>query len=354
MKQVFFPILFLFISTLSLAQNIDVRDTINVAAFQNFDVAPFVLGNILRIDYTIDLLDANMQKVRECTNFSQKPKKEDFGKATAGGRGTTFILFVKESIEQTGTFYIRISVKASGETGGLNRDFYYLVNVDNPTIASALNIRPNYFYGEQGTFSFATVEFGDINAYSYKIEDGGRTVISGSGPIVNLDTVLNNTEFVGKQLTITGMYNGKEFTFKNAKNELLKSSWQITIDKPFLTEFAGWKTVTKDDKGEEFYISIDNPKDREFLFTYIGNTPTGFVVVKPKFRNYRVTSDFEGLVNGLTTYEAGSFSYLVLQINDDVYSGIPVGQSEDVKITLTFSTQFDNNVKKEFRATIIR
>lgn len=354
MKQVSFFLFILFVSTFSLAQKVDVRDTIKAAAFQNFDVPPFVLTNILRIDYTVDLLDANLQKIRECKNFYQKPKKEDFAKATAGGRGTTFILFIKESIEQTGTFYIRVSVKASGEQGSLNKEFYYLVNVDNPTIASALNLRPNYFYGEQGTFSFATVEFGDINAYSFKIEDGGKTILTGVGPIVSLDTVLHNTEFVGKQLTITGIYNGKEFTFKDAKNELHKSSWQITIDKPSLTDFAGWKKVEKDDKGEEFYISIDNPKDREFLFTYIGQTPTGFVVVKPKFKNYRVTSDFEGLINGLTTYDAGSFSYLVLQINNDVYSAIPVGQSQDVKITLTFSTQFENNVKKEFRATIIR
>ncbi|MCK9426297.1 MAG: hypothetical protein M0Q21_09695 [Ignavibacteriaceae bacterium] len=354
MKQVIFFLFILLISTFSLAQKVDVKDTIKAAAFQNFDVPPFVLTNIMRIDYTVDLLDASLQKIRECKNLTQKPKKEDFAKATSGGRGTTFILFIKESIEQTGSFYIRLSVKASGELGSLTKEFFYLVNVDNPTIASAVNLRPKYFYGEQGTFSFATVEFGDINAYSFKIEDGGRTVLTGVGPIVSLDTVLNNIEFVGKQLAITGMYNGKEFTFKNAKNEILKSSWQITIDKPSLTEFAGWKTVNKDDKGEEFYISIDNPKDREFLFTYIGNTPTGFVVVKPKFKNYRVTSDFEGLVNGLTNYDAGSFSYLVLQINEDVYSAIPVGQSQDIKISLTFSTQFENNVKKEFRATIIR
>jgi len=353
MKQLLLILLFS-VSSFLIAQKVEVKDTIKVAAFQNFDVPPFVLTNIMRVDYTVDLLDANLQKVRECKNFTQKPKKEDFAKATAGGRGTTFILFIKEAIEQTGTFYIRLTVKASGELGSLNKEFYYLVKVDYPTIASALNVRPNYYYGEQGAFSFATVEFGDINSYSFKIEDGGRSVLTGTGPIVNLDTVLNNTEFVGKQLTINGMYNGKEFSFKNSKNELLKSSWQITINKPSLTEFAGWKTVTKEDKGEEFYISIDNPKDREFLFTYIGNTPTGFVVVKPKFKNYRVTSDFEGLINGLTTYEAGSFGYLVLQINDDVYSGIPVGQSQDVKITLTFSTQFENNVKKEFRATIVR
>jgi hypothetical protein len=354
MKQVLFFLFILLISTFSLAQKVDVKDTIKAAAFQNFDVPPFVLTNIMRIDYTVDLLDASLQKIRECKNLTQKPKKEDFAKATSGGRGTTFILFIKESIEQTGSFYIRLSVKASGELGSLTKEFFYLVNVDNPTIASAVNLRPNYFYGEQATFSFATVEFGDINAYSFKIDDGGRTVLTGVGPIVSLDTVLNNIEFVGKQLAITGMYNGKEFTFKNAKNEILKSSWQITIDKPSISDFAGWKKVEKDDKGEEFYISIDNPKDREFLFTYIGNTPTGFVVVKPKFKNFRVVCDFEGLVNGLTTYEAGSFGYLVLQINEDVYSAIPVGQSQDVKITLTFSTQFENNVKREFRATIIR
>lgn len=354
MKQAIIFLIAIFLSAYSFAQKNNVRDTINVAAYQNFDAPPFVLTNILKIDYTVDLLDANFQKIRECKNFYQKPKKEDWAKATAGQRGTTFILFIKESIEQTGTFYIRMTIKATGEKGSLNDAFYYLVNVDNPTIASALNLRPNYFYGEQATFSFATVEFGDINAYSFKIEDGANTVLTGVGPIVSLDTVLNNTEFVGKQLTISGMYNGQVFTFKNAKNELLKSSWQITIDKPSLSEFAGWKTVTKDDKGEEFYISIDNPKDKEFLFTYIGKTPTGFVVVKPKFKNYRVTCDFEGLINGLTTYDAGSFGYLVLQINNDVYSGIPVGQSQDVKITLTFSTQFENNVKKEFRATIIR
>ena len=107
MKQVLFILSILLISTFSLAQKVEVRDTINAAAYQNFDVSPFVLGNILRIDYSIDLLDANLQKVRECKNFSQKPKKEDFAKATAGGRGTTFILFIKEAIEQTGTFYIR-------------------------------------------------------------------------------------------------------------------------------------------------------------------------------------------------------------------------------------------------------
>ena len=154
MKQVLFILSILLISTFSLAQKVEVRDTINAAAYQNFDVSPFVLGNILRIDYSIDLLDANLQKVRECKNFSQKPKKEDFAKATAGGRGTTFILFIKEAIEQTGTFYIRVSVKATGETGGLNKEFYYLVNVDYPTIASALNIRPNYYYGEQGLVPF--------------------------------------------------------------------------------------------------------------------------------------------------------------------------------------------------------
>jgi len=353
MKQLLF-ILLLSVSPFLIAQKVEVKDTIKAAAFQNFDVPPLILGNIMRIDYTVDLLDARLQKVRECKNFIQKPKKEDFPKATASGRGTTFVLYIKEAIEQPGTFYIRITVKASSELGSYNKEFYYLVNVDYPTIASVLNVRPNYYFGEQGTFSFATVEFGDINSYSFKIEDGGKTVLTGTGPIVNLDTVLNNTEFVGKQLTINGMYNGKEFSFKNSKNELLKSSWQITINKPSLAEFAGWKVVTKEDKGEEFYISIDNPKVREFLFTYIGNTPTGFVVVKPKFRNYRVTSDFEGLINGLTTYETGNFGYLVLQINEDVYSGIPVGQSQDVKITLTFSTQFENNVKKEFRATIVK
>jgi len=354
MKRALLLLFLFFIPTISNAQKVDVRDTIRVAAFQSFDVPPFALGNILRIDYTVDLLDANLQKIRDCKNFYQKPRKEDFAKATAGGRGTTFLLFIKESIEQTGTFYVRVTVRASGEQGSLNREFYYLVLVGNPTIATALNIRPSYYYGEQATFSFATVEFNDINAYSYKIDDGGRTVISGSGPIVNLDTVLNNTEFVGKQLTVVGMYDGKAFTFKNSTGQLQQSSWQVSVEKPSLTEFSGWKTVTKEDKGEEFYISIDNPKDREFLFTYIGKTPTGFVVVKPKFRNFRVTSDFENLVNGLTTYDAGSFGYLVLQINDDVYNSIPVGQSQDVKLTLTFSTQFETNVKKEFRATIIR
>ena len=76
MKRILFFLFSLLVSNLSLGQNVDVRDTIHVAAYQNFDVAPFVLGNILRIDYTIDLLDAGMQKVRDVQTSLKNLKKK--------------------------------------------------------------------------------------------------------------------------------------------------------------------------------------------------------------------------------------------------------------------------------------
>ncbi|MFA6598663.1 MAG: hypothetical protein WCS69_13145 [Ignavibacteriaceae bacterium] len=361
MKHISFFLFIIILSAFTLAQNIKVRDTIRVAAFQNIDVPPLVLTNILRIDYNIDLLDANLQKIRDCKNFTQKPKKEEWAKATAGQRGTTFILSIKESIEKTGTFYIRIAIKASGEKGGLNDAFYYAVIVENPTLAAPVTIRSDYFYSEKESFSFATVEFNDITAYSYKIEDSrGGVFLEGKGPIVKLDSVLKTISNVGQEMTVKGFYNGKQFSFIDPVTKAIKNSeWKFSIKEIDVDVFAGvWKKYdpkTTDEEGGDF-ASMSNNNARTIMFTLLGKKSdgSGYIFAKPEIRgSVQVSSEPAEFLAGTSTISYGTVWLNVkLNVSEDYLKALPP-EGEEVKVTISFTTVFGTKVTKEYHATVI-
>lgn len=354
MRKYLLIILFVGISAVSFGQKVEVFDTINVATLQNFNapsVGALVLSNILKFDFSAELLNENLSKIRDIRKHTQKPRKEDFAKYTTGGRGTTVWLVLHDMIENPGKYYIKVSIRASGELGALNKDVYYLVNCYIPRMAAPINLRKTYFFSESETFSFATVDYTDPNAYSYEVVDGSTAVLRGVGPVVKLDTILNDINNFGKQLTIKGLYQGKEFSYKNPQSgEVEKSTWQFAIEKPTLDEFNGWSSKDNDD----WLISVYNSFSKQFLFVYLGMKPNGFVVVRPEARGLRVTSEPENFITGANQRKQGSFLYIDLLINEEFLNNMAVGSDEKVKITIQFTTQFGEKVKKEYYGVVIK
>lgn len=352
-------LLFLILINFTLINAQDkVQDTLNVVTLQKFNIpspGALVLANILRLEFSAELLDANLSKIRDCENFIQKPKKEDLAKATSGGRGTTVWIVLNETIENEGTFYIRANISATGETGAFKASVLYMINVTSPTMAAPISLRPSYFYKENETFSFATVEYSDVNLYSYQIVDGGGSILtSGTGPVVNLTEILGDLQNVGKKLTVKGMYQGKEFSFVNNAGNKQSSQWEFEIAKPSFESFNGW--ASKDYKNE-WYISIDNDFSKRFLFLYIGNLPGGgFATVTPEFRSPRVEAEPADFLSGggVVVGRQGAFATLTLQLNENFINSMQIGDSEDVKLKFTMRTQFNTNETLEVKATIIK
>jgi hypothetical protein len=337
------------------AQNANVLDTIRVAALQSFNapsVGALVLGNVLKVDFTCELLNEGMQKIRDPLKVTQKPKKEDFAKYVTGGRGTTVWVVVTDAIEEPGTYYIKIGVNASGEVGALKKDFYYMVIVSNPKIAAPVVLRDKYFFSEKETFSFATVDYPDPTLYSFEILDGSNVVYSGSGPVVQLDSMLRTQSYVGKTLKVVGKYQGKEFTyFEGSTGSTKRSTWEFSIAKPNLENLHNWEIKPND----QWLLSVYNKQSLAFWFVYIGNTPNGFAVTVPEITGLRVTSDPDNFVGGASGNRiSGSFRIVDVSVNEEFLNQMQVGDEQQVKLKITFRTQFGESVTKEYYAVIIK
>lgn len=335
-------------------QNINITDTINVVTLQNFSVPKnksIVLTNIRDVNFKTELLNENLQKIRDCKNDWQEPSKNEF--PISGKRGQMVQYKVNESIQDEGKYYIKISINYKDEETDNKLEAYYLINVTYPTIASNINLRSDYFFSEKETFSFSTIEFSDQKSYSYRITDQNNSVLeSGKGPVVNLNKIFNNESNFGKTITVIGYYKDKEFQYKDFQtSEIKKSSWIIKLQKPELDEFVNWKR--KEEKGD-LLLSIYNDKAMTFLYLYVGKTPSGFAVVAPKARNLNVTSEPQDFLQSFSANTSGKFLIVNLKVNQKFVEAIEDCGEEFVKVKIQFVTQFGESVIKEYYATVIK
>lgn len=355
-KLIILSMVLLVLTGNTFAQKVDVKDTIKVAVLQNFNapsVGALVLANVLKLDIAAELLDANLKKLRDIKKITQKPKKEDLPKATAGGRGTTVWAVLSDMVEQPGTYYIKVSVNMSGEVGSVKSDVYYMLIAYNPALAAPVKLRDKYYFGEKETFSFATVDYPDPNAYSYEISDGGKAVLQkGSGPVVRLDSVFNQVANCGKKLVIKGFYQGKEFSFIDpATKKQMQSTWECNLAQPEISEFSTWK---KDKPDENYYLSVDNDMAKQIFYIYTGDTPGGFAVTVPEIQNLRVSSEPENFVASASARKARPFTIVDIKFNEEFLANMKVGDSENIKLTVTFRTQFGETYRKDFYAVVIK
>jgi hypothetical protein len=341
-------------TSIIFGQSPNISDTLNVVTLQKFSVPEnksIVLTNIRDISFTAELLNSNFEKIRECTEFKQDPPPSEF--PVAGKRGKMVQYSVYETIDEPGTYYVKISIKYRDEEVSSSLSAYYQINVDHPTIASKVNLRNKYYFSEKETFSFNTAEYSNQMNYSYSIkDDAGSEIENGNGPIVNLDAVFNDERNVGRKFIISGMYNGKEFSYKDpVSGEVKKAEWEFTLEKPELDEFVAWQ---KKDELEELLLSIYNKKAMSFLYLYVGKTPSGFAVVAPKVRNLSVVSEPSDFMKSFNSTASGKFLFVNINVNEEFVERMEECGSEPVKLTLQFTTQFGEKILKEYYATVIK
>ncbi|MDP2301890.1 MAG: hypothetical protein Q8N03_05655 [Ignavibacteria bacterium] len=358
--------LFLIIATSIFAQGSSgVLDTIRVASLQEFSIPAkggLVLTNARSVEFSAELLNESMQKIRDCRDESivQVPSKEEFAKrvSAGGGRGATIQFIINESIESAGTFYIKVSFKVVGETGSSSREAFYQVIVTHPHFASTRFLRESYFINEKETFSFATLEYSDPTKYSYKVvETSGSVLASGEGSLVRFDEILADPQNVGKKLTLNGFYNGKPYEFIEPKSQAVQSSsWTFEIKKLEITKFSAWRSVDpKKEDNTEWLLSAYNSFDRQFLYLYFGVPERGqFVVATPRMSGLRLETEPQNLVTNVRDFPNGSFQTIGFDFNQDVLDQIEDCGQLDAKITVIFTSQFGERIRDVYRATIMK
>lgn len=336
------------------AQNArDIKDTIRVVALQDFRVPDdrlIVLTNIFKADFSAELLNSSFSRIRDLKNFIQVPSRQEFAKAAGGGRGATVQFSLTDMIDTPGEYYIKINIRSQSEVSQKDISVYYMIKAGLPTIVSDVQLKPSYFFNEKESFSFYTREYNDFNSYSYRIErEDGSLIERGKGALVSLNNVLKSIENVGKKIRITGEYRGKVFRYRLQDGREAESAWQITIRKPELEEFSDWQ---KTGEKQQNAISAYDLNAMRILYTYMGNTENGFVVVTPEIKNFQLKAEPEGFISNTAYRKSGNFVYVTFKINDDYLATMEKCSEEKLKLTVRFTTQFGEKVERNYEAFI--
>lgn len=357
MKKILLLFCFISMSFAGYSQD-DIKDTINTVANQRFfvpEVGGYLVSNALKVDFSAELFDINMRKIRDCNDYVQIPKKEDFEQRVKGGRGANVQFIISEAISDPGQYVIRMNIEAKGETGGTAKGSrQYLVNVKNPTLAAPVSLRESYYFSQNESFSFATAEYSNFNLYSYKITDGsGNTISDGVGPFIRLDNILSDLKYVNQTVNISGYYNGKIFNYVDpASGSVQKSEWSFKLKPQNIEVLHIW---TEDQqKAEDFLISPENINALTFNFGYFVRLGNIVSAVLPTITGLRVDSEPSDFVKGQYTQPRGLFNSVILQVNEDFMDAMKLGDSAPVKVTIRFRTQFNENVTKTFYCMIIK
>ena len=355
-KHVKYVLLFLFFAVSISAQNdIVVSDTVNVVTLQKFNVPNdknIVLTNIKQISIQAELLDSKFSKIRDVEEIFQTLSSDEVISKAKDGRGVMVQFVVKEAIEKPGVYYVKIDINYTDEQGKGFASAYYLVNVSYPRVNSKINLRENYFYSEKETMSFATNEFADPNGYSFKIFDPtGKALASGRSSIISFNNVFNNVKNVGREITVKGYYKDKQFFYEHYGDDVHKSEWTFRLNKPNLEEFNDWKKANPNDR---IAISAWNKNAMRLLYTYTGNTPSGFVVVYPEINDFRFKGEPAELFKNSRYSRSGNFLYVSFGLNEEYLTEMEDCAEQPVRISIEFITQFDEKVEKIYEGTILK
>lgn len=337
----------------------DITDTIETVTFKEFKVPSeknIVVTNVLSADVSAIVYSETGAKIGDVERLWRDKSKEYMRKTTRGGRGETVQFYAIDKIDKAGNYYLSIEINYVDEYNrNQSATLNYLIIIENPSRPSDVEISNSteYYYGEKKSFSFNTAEFNKVDAYSYTIEDNaGNLVDSSKGPIVMLDDVLNNTNNAGKELTIKGFYEDKQFYYTvNGENEPKISEWSFSVKVPNL-EFFGLLAdkENEDDLAKNAPFYYGSPKSTQILFTFIQKTASGgYIIERPDFRNARVSATPSGILKKNWNFsKRGVFAYFTFQIDENWVNNNFGGecQQEYIELNISFVDQF--NRKREF------
>lgn len=359
-------LLFLILSSLSFSQE-SYLDTFYVVTNKEFKIPRdqnIVFSNILDMNYTGEVFSLDGTKIRDCDNFFQTPSKEDLRKKVQQkkGRGEIVQINLTEKFEKTGNYVVKIHFNFKDEKGSNKVSGNYLVVVDNPTVVNKINVAERYYPTEKATFSFATIEYQDNSLYSYEIlDEAGGILVSGKGPVVSLDSIINVQDYVGRQFTVVGKYDGKEFDYTVVGNnsEIKKSKWTFNIALPSIDSFVIWKDLGNDkiDKTKEVYITAYNDLEIRFLYVYLGTAEDGnLIAIQPRITGLRIEAEPNGYLTGAggSVFYGGKFAIITLTPNQNFIDSIEQCGDAPIKISVRFNTQYERNKSFEYSAVILK
>ncbi len=353
-------ILLIFITLNCFAQVSEiVTDTIKVTALQEFKVPQnknILLIAVFQSDLKGSLLDENGSFIRNIEGVWQLPKKEEVEMEVKGGRGTTIQYHINEKIENAGIYFVKLEFDFMDEYRRKHsNEAFYRIEVGNPTLASAITLRKSrkYHFTEKESFAFMTLEFSDPTAYSYRIENSSGNILKeANGPIAVLDDVLDKVENVGQDITVVGLYNGKEFMYTyNGDKKPHNSRWTLQLMKPILDEFSDWKQAKEE---QIIYISAFNENARRILYTYIGKTEdNGFVLIQPEVKNFRFSSEPKNMITNAKAIPSGVFLYITFDFNREYLDLLNDCATQEINFVIEFNDQFGSLVRKEYNAILL-
>lgn len=355
---------FIFITAQIFAQ-IKVIDTLNVVTMQKFKVPgskEIVLTNIKSVKIEAELLNADMQVIRQIKEYNQDPAPSKMQDALRGKRSVLVTFSCFETLDEPGTYFVRIKINAVSETGPQAGERISRIEVKNPILAAPLNLRSEYLYNEKETFSFATLEYTDFNLYSYTIynDNSGAVLEEGKGPIVTLDKWLSDMNLVGSKIKIVGKYNGKEFKYQKKDGTVESTQWVTSIRK--LTLFKNLVLLTtesdvKSGKTQPIVVSAYNTAIFRLPYGYFSKSEVGtFVTALPILKSVNVTSDPPEFVKDYIADvpTKGAFSFVQININQDYINNLPDCGQQEVKLRVSFKTQFNETMTETYQFIILK
>ncbi len=358
-------LLFFLLVTFSCFAQSKVVDTLNLVTMQKFKVPAsreIVLTNIKSVKIEAELLNSSMQVIREIKELNQDPAPSKMAAALSGKRSVLVTFSCYETIDEPGTYFVRIKINAISETGQQTGERISRLEVKNPILAAPLNLRSEYLFNEKETFSFATLEYTNFNLYSYTIynENSDAVLEEGKGPIVTLDKWLSDINMVGARIKIVGRYNGKEFKYQKKDGTVESSTWVTTVKKLALFKNLVLLTTENDVKSgkvQPLVVSAYNPAIFRLPYGYFSKSETGtFVTALPILKSVVVTSEPAELVKDFIADvpTKGAFSFIQVNLNQDYINSLPECGQQEVKLRVSFKTQFNDTMNETYQFIILK
>jgi hypothetical protein len=255
-----------------------------------------------------------------------------------------------------GAYIVKETVEGIGSEDGVHhmRQSYWAVTVLDPILLASLNWDTTYYYGETKSFSFATLGYDNLDAYSHKvfIADGaggkGKEIGFSRGPYVTLDPILNNVAYVGDRFVVEGYYKDKVFEYVSTQNPdvKMKTIWTFRLLSPLeLSSFGNvWATCADFDKKTHVPILFvdpeKNPNTCRFRFMYYSWKGSSLIVTPPSISRLSVKSEPQEFLD----------VHIVRQIPDPFATTIEIiprqsflGSLDEplpIRLKISFETQF--------------
>jgi hypothetical protein len=211
-----------------------------------------------------------------------------------------------------------------------------------------------YYYAEKGFFNFATSSRENYSLYSYKIEVESTDVYSGSGPIVIIDSLTNNINYVGKTIKIKGYYNKSDFQYYNpATQNYVKSAWSVLIKAPdsdYLEYYGNWTTGAL--KEGAIVIDLGNPEVNTIKFSYLVLKKDSYIIIPPKLESLTVESIPDNILSTKHPQVAYGkiWSSFVVEPNQTFLSSLQ--GLRNISLSISFTDQFGVRHRRNLNATV--